>query len=116
MCNSLLILVQCLHVSSFFFLCVCSLRRVSCTGTQSIQVFRIHLFVHRLLRVHNVYRRDGTPLEQYKWEHLRLGKALMATCWNMFESTPSGLSPETAMFTTDPPSLTPKADVRRALC
>jgi hypothetical protein len=42
--------------------------------------------------------RDGTPLEQRKWDHLRMAKALMYSCWRMYEVTPSGLAADVYHF------------------
>jgi hypothetical protein len=55
--------------------------------------------------------RDGTPLEQRKWDHLRMAKALMYSCWRMYEVTPSGLAADVYHFGTaeDP---RPKIGVR----
>jgi hypothetical protein len=37
---------------------------------------------------------DGTPLAAKKWEHMKTAKALMYTCWQYYDRTPTGLSPE----------------------
>jgi hypothetical protein len=43
-------------------------------------------------------RSDGTILESRKWEHVKLAKALMYTCWQMYETTATGLSAEYMEF------------------
>lgn len=45
-----------------------------------------------------VLLRDGTILEAHKWEHLTFAKALMYTCFQMYDSFPTGLSPEFVEF------------------
>jgi hypothetical protein len=48
--------------------------------------------------------RSGTVLEAKKWRHLQHAKALAYSCWQMYDSTVTGLSPEFVEYTmnTDP--------------
>ncbi len=40
------------------------------------------------------FHADGSVLEPLKQRHLQHAKALMYTCWQMYASTPTGLSPD----------------------
>ena len=63
-----------------------------------------------------LHRSDGTKLEPMKWEHLKLAKALMFTCHQMYAVTPSRLAPHVAVF--DDPGREPqtKTGVRSSRC
>ncbi len=45
-----------------------------------------------------VYR-NGSALQLKQWHHLRLAKALTYSCWQMYNRTATGLSPEYVVFT-----------------
>jgi hypothetical protein len=59
--------------------------------------------------------RDGTPLEQKKWEHLRMAKALMYSCWRMYVVTPTGLAADVYHYGS-PEDPRPKIGVRHSAC
>jgi hypothetical protein len=50
--------------------------------------------------VRGIVRRDsnGTQLQPKVWEHMKTAKALMYTCWQMYQRNPTGLAPEYVDF------------------
>lgn len=59
----------------------------------------------------------GTALEASKWDHLKLAKALMYTCWRMHENSPTGLAPAVARFdNADSPTVDPNVRVCPCMC